>query len=198
VHTFAGHDSLVHLGLMRGPVIATISQEMVGRAPTVFRYYHERFHYVAGDASAPQGLRLAATIASEASEACATAYEELYQTIIARTMTIARRPWGYYVVLADEADHKVKRIVVIPGKRLSLQKHRRRAEHWFVLSGEALVTRDEEEVRVSAGKCIEIPIGAWHRVQNPATTDLAFIEVQTGDYFGEDDIERKEDDFGRA
>jgi mannose-6-phosphate isomerase-like protein (cupin superfamily) len=198
VHTFAGHGSLLQLGAIRAPVVVTITQDEVARAPAVFKHYNERVHYVAGDAQPLLGLRLAATIASEASQGCAAAYEELYTTLIARTATISRRPWGYYVVLADEPDHKVKRLVVYPGKRLSLQKHKRRSEHWFVISGEAQVTRDEELLRLTPGRCIEIPVGAWHRVQNPANSDMAFIEVQTGDYFGEDDIERKEDDFGRA
>jgi mannose-6-phosphate isomerase len=108
------------------------------------------------------------------------------------------RPWGFYRVLADEADHKVKRIVVYPGKRLSLQRHRRRAEHWYVLAGQAVVTRDHEELRLRAGEAVDIPRGAVHRVENPGLQEMAFIEVQTGDYFGEDDIERLEDDFGRA
>jgi len=107
------------------------------------------------------------------------------------------RPWGYYQVYADEADHKVKRIVVYPGKRLSLQRHQRRAEHWYVLSGEALVTRDDRDIHLVAEQSIDIPRGAIHRVANPGDRDMAFIEVQTGDYFGEDDIERLEDDFGR-
>jgi mannose-6-phosphate isomerase len=108
------------------------------------------------------------------------------------------RPWGYYQVLADEPDHKVKRIVVYPGKRLSLQRHRQRAEHWYILNGEAIVTRDDEELHLKAGQSVDIALGATHRVMNPGTQDMAFIEVQTGDYFGEDDIERLEDDFGRT
>lgn len=108
------------------------------------------------------------------------------------------RPWGYYVVLADEPDLKVKRIVVHPGKRLSLQRHRMRAEHWYVLKGEAVVTRDDKELHLKAGEAIDIPRGAVHRVRNPGRDDMAFVEIQTGDYFGEDDIERLEDDFGRA
>jgi mannose-6-phosphate isomerase len=107
------------------------------------------------------------------------------------------RPWGYYQVYADEADHKVKRIVVYPGKRLSLQRHQRRTEHWYVMSGEALVTRGDEDIALIAEQSIDIPRGVIHRVANPGVTDMAFIEVQTGDYFGEDDIERLEDDFGR-
>jgi mannose-6-phosphate isomerase len=108
------------------------------------------------------------------------------------------RPWGYYQVYADESDHKVKRIVVYPGKRLSLQRHQRRAEHWYVMEGEAVVTRDDEELHLKEGDSVDIPRGAVHRVRNPGTENMGFIEVQTGDYFGEDDIERLEDDFGRA
>ena len=108
------------------------------------------------------------------------------------------RPWGYYQILSDEPDHKVKRIVVFPGKRLSLQKHHRRTEHWYILCGEAIVTRNDEQLHLRGGESVDIPKGAIHRVMNPGTEDMAFIEVQTGDYFGEDDIERLEDDFGRA
>ena len=108
------------------------------------------------------------------------------------------RPWGMYRVLIDDPDHKVKTIVVYPGQRLSLQRHHRRAEHWVVVRGEAVVTRDEEEIAVSRGRHIHIPRGAWHRVRNPGKENLVFIEVQTGDYFGEDDIERAEDDYGRT
>jgi mannose-6-phosphate isomerase len=107
------------------------------------------------------------------------------------------RPWGYYEVYADEPDHKVKRIVVYPGKRLSLQRHQRRTEHWYVLEGEAVVTLGDEELHLKEGESVNIPRGAAHRVMNPGTGNMAFIEVQTGDYFGEDDIERLEDDFGR-
>ena len=109
-----------------------------------------------------------------------------------------QRPWGHYVVLADEVDHKVKRIVVNPGARLSLQRHQRRAEHWFVVTGTALVTRNDEELPLGPGQAIDIPLGAWHRIRNPGATPLVFIEVQVGTYFGEDDIERRQDDYGRV
>lgn len=108
------------------------------------------------------------------------------------------RPWGFYRVLADEADHKVKRIVIHPGKRLSLQRHRQRQEHWYILSGEALVTRDQEQIRLSPGMAVDIPKGVLHRIENVGSDPVTFIEVQTGTYFGEDDIERLEDDFGRV
>jgi mannose-6-phosphate isomerase-like protein (cupin superfamily) len=107
------------------------------------------------------------------------------------------RPWGYYVVLSDEADHKVKRIVVNPGARLSLQRHRHRSEHWYVVSGVAEVTRDDEVIEIPAGESVEIPLGAMHRVANQGEEPVVFIEVQRGTYFGEDDIERTEDDYGR-
>jgi mannose-6-phosphate isomerase len=108
------------------------------------------------------------------------------------------RPWGNYTVLSDADDHKVKEIVVLPGKRLSYQTHARRSEHWFVVRGEGVVTLDGEEHVVGRGQAIDIARGAAHRIENRADGDLVFIEVQHGDYFGEDDIERLDDDFGRA
>jgi len=108
------------------------------------------------------------------------------------------RPWGFYIVLSDEPDHKVKRIVVYPGKRLSLQRHRRRSEHWHMVNGEALVTLNDKEIRLKKSESVDIPVGAAHRIKNTGTENLVFIEIQQGDYFGEDDIERLEDDFGRV
>ena len=108
------------------------------------------------------------------------------------------RPWGFYTVLADETDYKVKRIVVYPGQRLSLQKHQKRAEHWYVVSGEGIVTLDGQRLNKKGGESVNIPCGPVHRIENPGTVDLSFIEIQTGDYFGEDDIERLEDDYGRS
>jgi mannose-6-phosphate isomerase len=109
-----------------------------------------------------------------------------------------RRPWGTYTVLEEDRNFKVKRIEVLPGKRLSYQKHSERAEHWFVVDGTAKVTLDGAEIIVRAGEAIDIPIGAAHRVENPGAVDLVFIEVQRGNYLGEDDIVRLEDDYGRA
>ncbi|MFY9783943.1 MAG: phosphomannose isomerase type II C-terminal cupin domain [Acidimicrobiales bacterium] len=109
------------------------------------------------------------------------------------------RPWGSFTVLDDElADHKVKRLVVAPGKRLSYQRHSRRSEHWFVVTGVATVTLDGVEYEVPAGESIDVALGQAHRVENRGTTPVVFIEVQHGTYFGEDDIVRLEDDFGRA
>ena len=108
------------------------------------------------------------------------------------------RPWGSYTVLEDARDHKVKRIEVLAGKRLSYQRHERRAEHWFVVQGEGVVTIDGTEHRVAKGSAIDIPLGAAHRMANTGAETLVFIEVQHGEYFGEDDIVRLEDDFGRV
>ncbi len=108
------------------------------------------------------------------------------------------RPWGTFTVLADEEDHKVKRITVRPGQRLSLQRHRHRQEHWYVTRGRAIVTRNGEQIALTAGESVDIGRGDVHRVQNEDAEDLVFIEIQLGDYFGEDDIERLEDDYGRT
>jgi mannose-6-phosphate isomerase-like protein (cupin superfamily) len=108
------------------------------------------------------------------------------------------RPWGYYLVLHEDAGYKVKQIVVKPGSRLSLQRHRQRAEHWHVVRGEAEVTRGKEIIRSLPGGSIDIPLGALHRVESIGKENLVIIEVQMGEYVGEDDIERFEDDYGRV
>ena len=114
------------------------------------------------------------------------------------TPRFERRPWGTFTVLDEGPDFKVKRIEVLPGKRLSYQKHSQRAEHWVVVQGTAKVTIDDHETMVGPGEAIDIAIGAAHRVENPGDKSLVFIEVQRGSYLGEDDIIRLQDDFGRA
>jgi mannose-6-phosphate isomerase len=109
------------------------------------------------------------------------------------------RPWGSYEVLAESADHsKVKYLTVLPGKRLSYQSHAHRSEHWVVVQGTAEVVVDGVTHRLEPGDSIDVPVGAKHRCSNPGDVDLVFVEVQRGDYFGEDDIVRYEDDFGRS
>lgn len=113
-------------------------------------------------------------------------------------MSQEERPWGRYEVLEESASHKVKRITVLPGKRLSYQRHKYRAEHWFIVSGVAEVTIEGSVTKVGPGSSVDIAIAAAHRISNVGSEPVIFVEVQTGTYFGEDDIERIEDDFGRA
>jgi len=108
------------------------------------------------------------------------------------------RPWGSYTILEDEEDCKVKRLVVKPGQILSLQRHQRRSEHWTVVSGTAKVRNGEKEFLLQANESTYIPLNTMHRLENPTDKDIALIEVQCGDYFGEDDIERFEDIYGRS
>jgi mannose-6-phosphate isomerase len=108
------------------------------------------------------------------------------------------RPWGNYTVLDEGEGYKVKRIEVLPGKRLSYQKHAHRGEHWMMVQGEGVVTLDGRDIRVPTGETIDIPQGAAHRIANAGAETLIFIEIQRGDYLGEDDIVRLQDDFGRA
>ncbi len=109
-----------------------------------------------------------------------------------------RRPWGSYTILEERETYKVKRIEVLPAKRLSYQKHRKRDEHWVIVEGEAVVTVEGKDIPLYPGGSVDIPRMAAHRILNPGKRLLIFIEVQKGDYFGEDDIIRLEDDFGRA
>jgi len=108
------------------------------------------------------------------------------------------RPWGSYTVLEDAVDCKVKRLVVKPGQVLSLQLHHRRAEHWTVVQGTAKVRLGGDEFLLEANQSTYIPVETLHRLENPGEADVHLIEVQTGDYFGEDDIERYEDIYGRV
>lgn len=108
------------------------------------------------------------------------------------------RPWGNYQVLSEDPAYKVKRIEVLPGKRLSLQAHQKRSENWLIISGQGIFTLNDQSLVVKAGSTCDIPMGAKHRIENTGDEILVFIEIQTGVYFGEDDIIRFEDDFGRA
>ena len=107
------------------------------------------------------------------------------------------RPWGEYWVLEDAETHKVKKIKVNPGGRLSLQYHHKRAEVWTIVSGIGTVTIDNEIKDYKAGEVAQIPLGAVHRIENKTSEPVFFIEVQYGSYFGEDDIVRIEDDYNR-
>ena len=108
------------------------------------------------------------------------------------------RPWGSYETIDSGPKYQVKKLVVNPGKKLSLQSHKHRAEHWVVVTGTATVTRDEEVLELQKDESAYLPIGTRHRLENATSDILELIEVQTGDYLGEDDIIRYDDDFGRA
>ncbi len=108
------------------------------------------------------------------------------------------RPWGTYTVLEENSNYKIKRIEVLPGQRLSLQKHHHRSEHWIVVSGSALVTCGDREFMININESTFIPIGEQHRLKNPGKIPLVIIEVQSGEYLGEDDIIRFQDDYERA
>jgi len=130
-------------------------------------------------------------------------YLNLYQSAssgkIFSNARSASPPWGRWMVLDNSPFYKVKRIEVSCGKRLSYQKHFRRREHWFIVKGEGIVTLDGAEIHLEAGRSLEIPKGAAHRIANPSANEvLILIETQQGDYFGEDDIVRLSDDFGRV
>ncbi|HPZ24440.1 MAG TPA: phosphomannose isomerase type II C-terminal cupin domain [Kaistella sp.] len=113
-------------------------------------------------------------------------------------LEIGERPWGKYFVLEDEPNYKLKRIEVNPGHRLSYQYHHHRQEFWTIVEGEAVVVLDEVEHVLKYGESISIPLGAKHRIENRGSELLVFVEVQTGTYFGEDDIVRIEDDYLRG
>jgi len=110
---------------------------------------------------------------------------------------IEHRPWGSFEHLLDCEYCKVKRIIVKPGHKLSYQYHHKRNEVWVVVQGVATVTLDDKVVDIRETEIVNIPVTTKHRVENKGTEDLVFIETQTGTYFGEDDIVRLEDDYGR-
>ena len=108
------------------------------------------------------------------------------------------RPWGNYEVIDIGSNFQVKRITVLPGKRLSLQSHKYRKEHWIVVLGEAEVVINDRIFNLKISQSIDIPLGSIHRLSNKTNTDLVLIEIQFGEYLGEDDIIRYEDDFNRV
>ena len=107
------------------------------------------------------------------------------------------KPWGGFCTLEEGPGYKIKRLVVESGHRLSLQKHRHRAEHWVVVAGTATVVRGNQRLILRKRQCVVIPRQAWHRIENHGRLPVVIIEVQHGTYLGEDDIIRKQDDYGR-
>jgi mannose-1-phosphate guanylyltransferase / mannose-6-phosphate isomerase len=110
---------------------------------------------------------------------------------------IEERPWGKFEIFADNEKYKVKRLTVYPKSKLSLQSHKHRSENWVVVRGIAKVVNGDKEIILQESESTFIPVGNKHRLENPGEEDLVLIEVQTGDYFGEDDIVRYEDIYNR-
>jgi len=129
--------------------------------------------------------------------------KELAQQIKAAGLTEATdhtfevRPWGGFEVLSEQKEFKVKRVTVDPGQRLSYQSHAKRAEHWLIIKGQAKITLEEKTTDLKSGDSFQIPKGAKHRIANSGSEPLIFVEVQTGEYLGEDDIVRYQDDYSR-
>lgn len=110
---------------------------------------------------------------------------------------VEKRPWGNWIVLEENLRYKIKKIKVLPGHKLSLQRHLHRAEHWIVVTGSAKVTNGEKEIILTENESTYIPKNTMHRLENPGKIELEMIEVQCGEYLEEDDIERFEDEYGR-
>ncbi len=115
-----------------------------------------------------------------------------------KTPQKANPPWGQWEVLLSEGKYKVKRIIVLPGHRLSYQKHKNRCEHWVAVQGQGVITLEGREIIMNPGETVDIPAEAAHRAANRGAEPFVFIEVQRGSYLGEDDIVRLEDSYGRA
>ena len=124
-------------------------------------------------------------------------YIKVYETILEKRKREEKRPWGFYEVLMEKPGYKVK-TYCFPSGEISLQRHAHRNEHWYIVSGEGLVTKNESKIRVLPGDSVDIPVNEIHRVTNIGGQNLVFIEVSRGDYLGEDDIERLEDKYGRT
>lgn len=198
IHSHLDDLPMTYAALVGTPILTTLYAPPPDEALPVYRKYNGKVFYVSSaDAGRYPELNYIANI-DHTGKSMVEDYIRVYREILEKTAREDHRPWGFYEVLSDREDHKVKRITVYAGKRLSYQRHRRRAEHWHLVDGETVVTLNGREVPLAAGESIDIPCGAAHRISNPGTLNVVFIEVQKGDYFGEDDIERLEDDFGRS
>ncbi len=119
--------------------------------------------------------------------------------LLTQTYNPVTAPWGYWQILDENSAYKVKKVSIKPEQRLSYQSHDKREENWFIAAGEAEVTLDGVIHQLKTGDYIHVPTAAKHRIRNSSTKeDLIFIEIQRGSYFGEDDIKRYDDDYGRA
>ncbi len=198
IHNHQNFFPLAFTQLVSTPLLSTIYGTPSSEALLVYAKYNGQVFYVStSESDRAPGLDYIATI-SQGDRRTVDDYLKVYHRILEIRQREDHRPWGFYIILSDAPDHKIKRINVFPGKRLSLQRHRRRSEHWHVIAGEALVTIDDQHLRLGPGESVDIPMRSRHRIENRNSQNLVFIEIQRGEYFGEDDIERFEDDFGRA
>lgn len=124
--------------------------------------------------------------------------ENKHSALSTQYSTLETRPWGGYVVLIDNKNYKVKKLIINPKKRFSLQYHNKRTETWTIVKGKLEITIGDKKGVYSYGQTVSIPVGTIHRIENISDEIAEIIEVQTGTYFGEDDIVRLEDDFGRV
>jgi mannose-6-phosphate isomerase-like protein (cupin superfamily) len=199
IHNHLDFLPLTYMRMTNTPVLTTIHRSPSPETLPVYKKYNGRAYYVAiSEADRNPELNYIGTIHHGTAERMVDDYLRVYERILGERKREDHRPWGFYEVLADRPEHKVKRITVYPGQRLSYQRHFQRSEHWYVIQGRAVVTLNGQEIEAPAGEAIDLPVGSWHRVRNPGESNLVFIEVQTGEYFGEDDIERAEDDYGRV
>lgn len=199
IHNLAGPLGLLLAGMCGRPLITSLTSVPTDEDLVVFKAASPACFFVSEHAQASlAGLKTIPGIDAFAGDRVGF-YLDAYSRLLAMGRKKEQRPWGSFEVLSDDhSDHKVKRITVFPGKRLSLQYHDRRREHWIIVTGEAIVTVGDGIFKLSSTQAIDIPHKAAHRIENRGPLDLVFIEVQQGDYFGEDDIVRIEDDFGRS
>ncbi len=213
VHNHMAAKALPFLSVLHRPVLTTLhgaGRDPMTR-PILLRY--KEYSFVSMDEKEEKVLpdlnyvgRIGMPNPDDSSTigAMVDAYETLYQKLVAGEIAspsselIRITPWGGWEVLRNEPDFKTKRIMLAPGRRLSYQRHRRRSEHWVIARGKALVTLDGKELELEPGQAVDIPVGVAHRIGNPGREEMVFIEVQRGEYFGEDDVERLEDDYGRT
>ncbi len=194
VHSLVGLDGLLTVAGVDVPVLVTIERPLTDDDAPLLALPLETVGLVAATPDLRVGEAPWYGVAAPDVDTVDT-YRAFYAKLLSGREN--RRPWGFYENLTESHDHKIKRITVAPGMRLSYQQHHRRSEHWVVVRGVAVVTLDGKEHRLTRGQSIDIPQETAHRILNPGDSPLIFAEVQLGDYFGEDDIIRLQDDYGR-
>ncbi|MGC9324712.1 MAG: cupin domain-containing protein [Desulfomonilia bacterium] len=198
IHNLSGFSALLYGGFILTPLVTTLFSSPSENELDICSHLKSNCFFV--DACGLVGSCLNLIAAHHPREQnLAGFYEAVYEKAVSACARDEQRPWGFFQVLSDDRrDHKVKRITLWPGKRLSLQYHTRRQEHWVVITGTARVQVNDDIIELRGSQSVDVPQGALHRIENIGTEPLVVIEVQQGEYFGEDDIVRIEDDFGRG